>query len=47
MLGKLVLTYTVTLVVQAWDNTSMDTRAVTEPVLESMCVPSLFPMYLV
>ncbi|KZO91064.1 Het-C-domain-containing protein [Calocera viscosa TUFC12733] len=42
MLGKLVLTYTVTLVVQAWDNPNMDMRAVTEPVLESFFHPDFY-----
>ncbi|EJU02156.1 Het-C-domain-containing protein [Dacryopinax primogenitus] len=42
MLGKLVLTYTVNLVVQAWDNHGMDTRAVTEPVLESFFHPDFY-----
>ncbi|KZT62442.1 Het-C-domain-containing protein [Calocera cornea HHB12733] len=42
MLGKLVLTYTVNLVVKAWDEPGMDTRAVTEPVLESFFHPDFY-----
>jgi len=42
MLGKLVLTYTVNLVVRAWDDPGMNTKAVTEPALESFFHPDFY-----